>query len=745
MIFHKACLATVDQVCANCGKQCDAVAEMEAASHSHGDLAMKFMEGGFQRGRTSPLYRLGLMLVALGMVLLPALYLGLIALSGFAVLSYAIRFSSLLGAADFGVEGALGILVFYVAPVLAGAAMTLLLLKPLFAPRPVLAESFALNHADAPRLFALIGWICRSLNAPMPSRVDVDCSVNAGADLRGGFRSIFGADIALRVGLPLVAGMNLSQFAGIIAHEYGHFSQGAAMRAHYLIRAINDWFGRVVYERDMWDLALEHATEAEDCDPRLVVALWLVRAGIACGRGVLWLLMALGGLLSSFMSRQMELDADRYEMKFCGSATFISTTLRLQQLNLGADLGQRQLIAKWKKEKKLFDQIPDFIVGRANEISADAQERCYARALQRKTRLFDSHPSDAARIERARAAREPGVFHDTAPATSLFADYPELSRRLTLFFYRDVTGREIAPESLIPGAPASSDAEDDRGADRQSLQRWFLGIATDSRPIIIRENKALVFRREEVLRAEMQACRRQMEESLPAARDAFAEFNHAESRRSQARQAAQLLDAGFQFDPAEFGLADTDTDTAQAGAEEPRGAADAVLRKFEAAAQCRLTDAVQLLRLPQVAAKIPNAAKLQDEAREMIFVLSRLGDFFEPLLELREDCAALELLLLHRRSQPAADNIGAVLDDIATAIQQRVNAIQEQARQVRYPFPHATERALLSDYARNKEYNADPFELALREGRSHVEKLLNLYCRILSWLVMICEEVERER
>jgi hypothetical protein len=325
----------------------------------------------------------------------------------------------------------------------------------------------------------------------------------------------------------------------------------------------------------------------------------------------------------------------------------------------------------------------------------------------------------------------------------LFADYPELSRRLTLFFYRDVTGREIAPGSLITCQPAGGGAEHDYAADRGHLRRWFMGLATDSRPIIIRENKSLVLRREEVLRAEMQACRRQMEALLPAAQKAFEEFNHAETRRWQARQAAQLLEAGFQFDPAEFGLADADAETVQTEARESLRAADAVLRTFETAAQGRLTNAVQLLRLPQVAAKIPNAAKLQDEAREMIFVLSRLGDFFELLLELREDCAVLEVLLLHRRSQPGADNLGAVLDSLATGIQERVNAIQEHARQVRYPFPDATEQTLLSDYARNKEYHADPFELALREGRSHFEKLSNLYCRILSRLVMICEEVER--
>ena len=101
-----------------------------------------------------------------------------------------------------------------------------------------------------------------------------------------------------------------------------------------------------------------------------------------------------------------------------------------------------------EKEKKLFDQVPDFIVSRANEISAEAQERHYAQAFKRRTQLFDSHPSDAVRMQRARAAGEPGVFHETAPATSLFANYPELSRRLTQFFYRNIIGPGFSPGSL---------------------------------------------------------------------------------------------------------------------------------------------------------------------------------------------------------------------------------------------------------------------------------------------------------
>lgn len=52
----------------------------------------------------------------------------------------------------------------------------------------------------------------------------------------------------LTIGLPLVAGLSLQQLAGVLAHEFGHFSQGAGMRLTYIVRSINAWFLRVVYE-----------------------------------------------------------------------------------------------------------------------------------------------------------------------------------------------------------------------------------------------------------------------------------------------------------------------------------------------------------------------------------------------------------------------------------------------------------------------------------------------------------------
>ena len=61
---------------------------------------------------------------------------------------------------------------------------------------------------------------------------------------------VFKKDLVLTIGLPLVAGLSIREFGGVLAHEFGHFAQGGGMRLTALVRFVNGWFARVVYERD---------------------------------------------------------------------------------------------------------------------------------------------------------------------------------------------------------------------------------------------------------------------------------------------------------------------------------------------------------------------------------------------------------------------------------------------------------------------------------------------------------------
>src|SRR5205085_783656 len=191
----------------------------------------------------------------------------------------------------------------------------------------------SLTPQSDPLLFEFVERICDLVGAAPPRRIDIDCDVNASASFRRGWLSLLsGRDLVLTIGMPLAAGLSLQQFAGVLAHEFGHFSQGAGMRLTYIIRSINFWFVRVVYQRDAWDEWLE--TAADELDIRVGWVIYVARACVWLTRRILWLLMYAGHLVAGFMLRQMEFDADKYETRLAGSHSFEATSRQLKLLGL---------------------------------------------------------------------------------------------------------------------------------------------------------------------------------------------------------------------------------------------------------------------------------------------------------------------------------------------------------------------------------------------------------------------------
>ena len=199
------------------------------------------------------LYYTGLVTVAMSLVILQVIYLALVAHAGYSTYRYVLRLPG-----DFA-KMQLGILTIVVlaTPTVAGVAVTFFLLKPLFAKAPAAVERLHLDRVAEPVLFAFVERLCTMLGAPAPTRIDIDLRANASASLRRGWRSLLSRDLVLTIGLPLATSLNVRQFGGVLAHEFGHFSQHAGMRLYFLIMTIRHWFARVAYERDEWDADLE--------------------------------------------------------------------------------------------------------------------------------------------------------------------------------------------------------------------------------------------------------------------------------------------------------------------------------------------------------------------------------------------------------------------------------------------------------------------------------------------------------
>jgi len=248
-------------------------------------------------------YRARLAAVLLGLIVMQSLYVLLIVLVGVLIWRWLYSIVALgpgvpLNAITF---------VFYIGPPIAGAIAIVFLLKPLVI-RPAKAPApLALTSETEPILFEFLDCLCRAIGSPRPSRILVDLRVNASASVRG-WRGFFFGHLDLTVGLPFAVGLTLPQFAGVLAHEFGHFAQRAGLRSYFLIQTTQHWFSRVVYQRDGMDAWLERQCERGDWRMRAIghVAKFTVMAS----RKYLALLMKGGAWISSAFSRQMEFDAD---------------------------------------------------------------------------------------------------------------------------------------------------------------------------------------------------------------------------------------------------------------------------------------------------------------------------------------------------------------------------------------------------------------------------------------------------
>lgn len=420
-------------------------------------------QGEVRGQRASLFYQVGLLLVTGAILVLPLLYLTFIATAAYGVYWWATHFTFLLTGRNYGIYFLLMKVLLYLTPLITGLIVVFFMIKPLLARRAPGAQPLALNPANEPLLFAFITEICRTVGAPVPSRIDVDCHLNASAGFRRGFKSFFGDDLVLTIGLPLVAGTNITQLGGIIAHEFGHFTQSFAMRLNYIIRRVNEWFVRVIYERDQWDLMLaESAAEMEEWWMQLVLVI--ASLGVWFSRLLLRPLMWIGIGISAFVSRQMEYNADAYEIEFVGSEVFENTTVRFAALASSMETAYKQMRVGWHHSRALPENFPQYLVLHDRRMTEEKRAAIADRVGLDQSQWYSTHPASGDRIRCARLAQKRGIFALDVPAKELFSNFDVIAKQVSLLHYTEDFG---LPGPLIQFRPAESFFETSAPTDEE--------------------------------------------------------------------------------------------------------------------------------------------------------------------------------------------------------------------------------------------------------------------------------------
>jgi Zn-dependent protease with chaperone function len=148
--------------------------------------------------------------------------LALALMVGFYALAIGIA-AGLLGLiyADWAITGTISArLAFF-----AGAGAFIILVSIVPRPDRFTAPGPRLEAQSQPRLFDTISGVAQATGQEMPAEVYLVPDVNAWVAQRGGFMG-FGGRKVMGIGLGLLQALTVSQFKGVIAHEFGHYYGG---------------------------------------------------------------------------------------------------------------------------------------------------------------------------------------------------------------------------------------------------------------------------------------------------------------------------------------------------------------------------------------------------------------------------------------------------------------------------------------------------------------------------------------
>jgi len=339
-------------------------------------------------------------------------------------------------------------LVLYVGLIIGGVVWICSLIRPLFMGlfRPE-EEQGGLRRKDEPLLFEFTDRLADEVGSPRPEMIYLSLSANASAYFRSKAFGLGRRSFTLTLGVPLVAGLTLEQLASVMAHEFGHFSQGSLVLDR-LIQRVNTWFGLAVYRRGAMDNLIASLWNEENQSILLTIvgfSLWVL---LILGRGVLWMLMCLGLIVSMTLLRRLEFNADRYSLGVIGTQSFKEATKQIVALNVAHDAAWRHVFNRYHAQY-LPDDFAEFTVSIARR-SGRLKKRTNRLIRRQKPNWLSTHPPTEARIAAAKRLDLPGIFQSSLPGKALFHDFYDLSSQVSRMLYELRYGPDFGPGKLIP-------------------------------------------------------------------------------------------------------------------------------------------------------------------------------------------------------------------------------------------------------------------------------------------------------
>ncbi|WP_207425091.1 M48 family metallopeptidase [Pedobacter sp. SYSU D00535] len=312
-------------------------------------------------------------------------------------------------------------------------------------PIPTVGE---VTKESEPVFFEFIKQVCLETKAPFPRKIYLVNDINAFVSYHSTFLSLFlPTRKDLYIGLGLVNSSTISELKAVVAHEFGHFSQGS-MRFGSYVYHFNQIIYKIVNDNPNYNALIERWAGYSS-----YFAIF-AHLNFAIIRGIRWLMARFYGVLNKGymgLSRQMEFHADAVAARVSGSAPLISSLYRfdlatvsydhllsyyndLIKENLKADnlythhLKLMQLLATHQavEIKNGFPMIDGSTINQMGRSRITVKDQ------------WASHPTVE---EREAALLRYGIASENVsmPAWDLFSEAEELQKRVTSSLYEGVS------------------------------------------------------------------------------------------------------------------------------------------------------------------------------------------------------------------------------------------------------------------------------------------------------------------
>lgn len=341
-----------------------------------------------------------------------------------------------------------------------------------------------LTPADEPALFAFLHRVADEAKAPRPHRVFLVPEVNAAVSYDVAvWNLVVPTRKNLLIGLGLVNVLTLDEFKAVLAHEFGHFSQGSTGLRSYVYMA-NEIVGHLVEHRGRVDQLLAFVSVQ---DLRVAWIGWVLRLVIWSLRSVLETVFRGLVWFERALSREMEFQADLVAVRLAGSDSIVHALARLVAADEAWSLALTVAGEGAQEKRRVTDlyALQSRALQRLRVVRADptwgapppvppdaAAHRVFREDTASVPTMWSTHPSNPDREANVRRSYVPSTLDERSP-WALFRDADATRRRMT-----DALTREVVAD----GEPADLvDVLDERFSARWAAPRYhgvFLGWST---------------------------------------------------------------------------------------------------------------------------------------------------------------------------------------------------------------------------------------------------------------------------